>query len=434
MTSEGNILPRFLELQKVLMSSLRLKDALDAAVHMFTEMAGGAKVALFLADNESMTFKLMAARGYSDGSLDQMRIVPFGIESLLKYVQQKRIPITTQDASTAPDLSAAIMRRETSKGQIGLPMIAGNTLVGAVLMEVNNPQIIAFADFLKEVADVCALAISNSVVYGRSEYERERMTTLYHCICALNNSSLELAQVLQVAADTALVLANTPSCALLLLDEDNLNFQLAAFKGLDGASLSEFDMAERSSIAGKCLRSGSVDVYGDGSREPFGLPRAMGGRHFASAIALPLIFAEHKIGVLEVFSTESRAFQGEQLELLESLAKQASASLHSALSHETSRFHSFLDAHTGLANRRHFEQGVGKELDRSRRHSHDMSVMLIDIDHLAQINDMLGQNRGDEAIKHVAAVIKATLRDIDLSARYGGEEFAALKPNNGRRD
>lgn len=163
MTSEGNILPRFLELQKVLMSSLRLKDALDAAVHMFTEMAGGAKVALFLADNESMTFKLMAARGYSDGSLDQMRIVPFGIESLLKYVQQKRIPITTQDASTAPDLSAAIMRRETSKGQIGLPMIAGNTLVGAVLMEVNNPQIIAFADFLKEVA------ISNSLKLAPSK-------------------------------------------------------------------------------------------------------------------------------------------------------------------------------------------------------------------------------------------------------------------------
>jgi diguanylate cyclase (GGDEF)-like protein len=428
MTSEGNILPRFLELQKVLVSSLRLKDSLDAAIHMFTEMAGGAKVALFLADNESMTFKLMAAKGYSDGSMDQMRIIPFGIESLLKYVQQKRIPITAKDPSSAPELSAAIMRRETSKGQIGLPMIAGNSLVGAVLLEVNNPQILGFADFLKEVADVCAVAISNSVVYGRSEYERERITTLYQCICALNNSSLDLAQVLQVAADTSLVMANTPSCAVLLLDDDNLNFQLAAFKGLDGASLSDFDMSERNSIAGKCLRSATIEVYGDGSKEPFGLPRAMGGRHFASAVALPLVFLDRKLGVLEVFSTDSRAFHKEQLDLLESLARQVSASLNTALSHETSRFHSFLDAHTGLANRRHFEQGVVKELDRSKRHNHELSVLLIDIDHLSQINDMLGQNRGDEAIKHVAAVVKSTLRDIDLPARYGGEEFAVLLP------
>lgn len=428
MTSEGNILPRFLELQKTLVSSLRLKDSLDAAVHMFTEMAAGAKVAIFLADNESMTFKLMAAKGYSDGSLDQMRIVPFGIESLLKYVHQKRIPITSQDPAQAPDLSSAIMRREQSKAEIALPMIAGNSLVGAVLLDVNNPQVVAFADFLKEVADVCGVAITNAVVYGRSEYERERMTTLYQCICALNNSSVELAQVLQAAADTALVMANTPSCALLLLDEDNLNFQLAAFKGLDGASLSEFDMAERSSIAGKCLRAATTDVYGDGSKEPFGLPRAMGGRHFASAVALPLVFQERKLGVLEVFSTESRAFHAEQLELLESLAGQVSASLYAALSHESSRFHSFLDAHTGLANRRHFEQGVGKELERSKRHNHEMAVMLIDIDHLSQINDMLGQTRGDEAIKHVAGVIKSTLRDIDLSSRYGGEEFAVLLP------
>jgi hypothetical protein len=50
MTSEANVLPRFLQLQKALMSSLRLKDVLDASVNSFTEMAAGAKVALLSLD------------------------------------------------------------------------------------------------------------------------------------------------------------------------------------------------------------------------------------------------------------------------------------------------------------------------------------------------------------------------------------------------
>ncbi|HNG74304.1 MAG TPA: hypothetical protein PLY72_07605, partial [Candidatus Obscuribacter sp.] len=72
MTSESNILPRLLQLQKGLFASLKLKEVLDSAVALFTELAGGAKVAVFLCDNESTCFKLMAAKGYTDGSLDQM--------------------------------------------------------------------------------------------------------------------------------------------------------------------------------------------------------------------------------------------------------------------------------------------------------------------------------------------------------------------------
>ncbi len=428
MTSDGKILHRFVQLQKTLTSSLRLKDVLDSVVAMFTELAGGAKVAIFLADNESMSFKLMAAKGYTEGSLGQLKIVPFNLESLLKYVYQKRTGFAAVDAASAPDFSAAIMKRESSNGQLALPMSTANMLVGAVLMEVNNSQVLGLKDFLQELADLCAISIANAVMFGRSEYERERLATLYTATCALNDSALEITQVLQVAADTALVLANTPSCAIVLLDQANDSFQLAAFKGLDGQSLGEFDMSTRKSIAGSCLRSGKTEVLGDGSREPFGLPRSMGGRPFASAVALPLSTEQRKIGVLEVFSTDSRAFQREQIELLESLTKQVSTSLNIALSHESNNATAFLDAHTGLSNRVHFEQALAKEIDRSQRHGREMALLLVDIDHLSQINDMLGQNRGDEAIKHVAHTIQLTLRDIDLPARYGGEEFAIMLP------
>jgi GAF domain-containing protein len=209
------------------------------------------------------------------------------------------------------------------------------------------PSCLLLWTFSTHVSDLVATAISNSILFGRSNTNRERLSTLYKTSCALNSSALEMGQVLKIAADTALVLGNTPTCAILLLDQDQSSFQLAAFKGLDATSLSEFEMSYSKSIAGSCLRSNQTEMYGDGQREPFGMPRSINGRPFATVLAIPLRHAERKIGVLEVFSTESRAFHREHIDLLESLSSQVSTALNIALSHESSATSSVQDAHTG---------------------------------------------------------------------------------------
>lgn len=428
MSNESNLLPRYIMMQKALLASLRLKDVLDAAVLQFADLMGGAKVAIFLSDNESLALKLMAAKGYSDASLEQMKVLPFSAESLLKYVVQKRAPIGIPGAQSAPDISSAIMRREGSQGQIALPLISANLLVGGVLMEVNNAQYLNYVDFLKDIADIVAMAIGNSILFGRSEYERERLSTLYKTSCALSGSVLEVNEVLQIASDTALILGNTTTCAILLTEQGRTSFNLAAFKGLDGSSINEFDLGLQNTVAGACLRTGKTEYIGDGGREPYGLPRAMGGSPFLSVIALPIAHDNQVLGVLEVFSTEPRAFHREQIDLLESLTSQVSTALYIALTHESTASLSIQDAHTGLYNRRHFEDSLVREVERSARHRHELGLLLIDIDHFAQINEHLGQDRGDDAIRHVAQVIKNALRDIDVACRYGGEEFAVILP------
>lgn len=428
MANDGNLLQRYIALQKALLSSLRLKDVLDAAVIQFSELAGGAKVAFFLSDNESMSFKLMAAKGYSEKSLEQLRIVPFNLDGLLKYVVQQRSPVSSSDPASAPDLSASIMKREGSQGQIALPLISANLLVGAVLMEVSNANILAYIDFYKEVADVTALAVANSILFGRSEYERERLNTLYKTSCALSGSMLQVNEVLQIASDTAVILGNTPCCALLILNETSDRFNLAAFKGLEGSSLNEFDMTFSNSVAGSALRNGRTEYLGEGSREPYGMPRATGGSTFQSVVALPIVYGETAIGALLVFSTEPRAFHREQVELLESLSSQVATALNVALTHQSASNSSALDVHTGLYNRLYFQDALPKEVERSARHKHELGLLLIDIDHLGQINEHLGQEKGDEAIRHVASVVRGTLRDIDIACRYGGEEIAVILP------
>jgi diguanylate cyclase (GGDEF)-like protein len=343
-------------------------------------------------------------------------------------VVQKRVPACAKQPSDAPDISSGIMQREQSQGQIALPLIASNLLVGAVLLDLTDAQYLKMVEILREMADLVALAVGNSILFGRSEYERERLGTLYKTSVALSGSSLKVAEVIQIAADTALILGNTPHCAILMFDQQKQSFHVAAFKGLDGNSLHEFDLGVDATIAGRTMISGKSEYVADALRYQHALPRATSGNPFGSVAAVPMMHEHDPIGVIMLFSTDLRGFHREQLELLESLSQQATNALHVAMTHESATSQSIQDAHTGLYNRWHFEEALQKEIERSQRHKRDMSLAIVDIDHLSRVNDLLGQEKGDVVIKHVAKIIKSALRDIDIPCRYGAEEFVIVLP------
>jgi diguanylate cyclase (GGDEF)-like protein len=85
-----------------------------------------------------------------------------------------------------------------------------------------------------------------------------------------------------------------------------------------------------------------------------------------------------------------------------------------------------LDALTGLANRRRFRVALVREVERWRRYSVPCALLILDIDHLKDINDRFGHPTGDLVIKHVANTLSEVSRDNDAAARLGGEEFALL--------
>jgi diguanylate cyclase (GGDEF)-like protein len=84
------------------------------------------------------------------------------------------------------------------------------------------------------------------------------------------------------------------------------------------------------------------------------------------------------------------------------------------------------DGLTGLANHMHFLQAARRELLRSKRYHLPMAVVLVDLDNFKRLNDTYGHQAGDEALVHLARVIKKTLRPTDIVARYGGEEFVCV--------
>ena len=86
------------------------------------------------------------------------------------------------------------------------------------------------------------------------------------------------------------------------------------------------------------------------------------------------------------------------------------------------------DALTGLPNRREILERLQTEIERCARARHPMAILMFDIDHFKQVNDLWGHAAGDRVLKAVADTAHASLRRIDSCGRVGGEEFLVLLP------
>jgi diguanylate cyclase (GGDEF)-like protein len=87
------------------------------------------------------------------------------------------------------------------------------------------------------------------------------------------------------------------------------------------------------------------------------------------------------------------------------------------------------DVLTGLPNRRALRQRLAMEFRRAVPYGTPVSLLLVDIDGLKQLNDTDGHAAGDRLIRSVATAITQGLRKSDFGARWGGHEFAIVAPN-----
>jgi diguanylate cyclase (GGDEF)-like protein len=91
-----------------------------------------------------------------------------------------------------------------------------------------------------------------------------------------------------------------------------------------------------------------------------------------------------------------------------------------------------VDPKTGLFNARHFAAALADELDRARGFDRPLSLLMVDLDLLREINNSYGHLAGDAVLSGIAAIFRRELRHYDVPARFGGEEFSILLPETTR--
>jgi diguanylate cyclase (GGDEF)-like protein len=146
-------------------------------------------------------------------------------------------------------------------------------------------------------------------------------------------------------------------------------------------------------------------------------------RFYAGA---PLVTSQdYVLGTLCVADFVPRKLDPKQIETLRTLARQVTSQLDLNLQ-------AMRDPLTGLYNRRQLDESLHREILRARRGGAPVGVMAIDVDHFKRVNDTLGHEAGDCALRRIAEELAGCVREEDVACRAGGEEFVIILPGAGR--
>jgi diguanylate cyclase (GGDEF)-like protein len=155
---------------------------------------------------------------------------------------------------------------------------------------------------------------------------------------------------------------------------------------------------------------------------------SLGEVHLATVALGPVAPGGPTHGLITV-CREGRPFTEDDLELLRSLASQATLAMANVNLHFDVQRQAITDDLTGLASHGHFQDLLGAEMEEVRRYQYPVGLIMLDIDNFKSVNDVYGHQQGDLVLRWVADALRETSRDVDVAARYGGEEMALILPH-----
>ncbi len=145
-------------------------------------------------------------------------------------------------------------------------------------------------------------------------------------------------------------------------------------------------------------------------------------------ISAPLVAKRSMFGLLLAIHRSGALYAPEDVRLLTLLANQAAIAVENALLYQKLEREAITDGLTAVYNYRFLLSSLEAEIKRARRFKQSFSFVMLDVDNLKVYNDAHGHLSGSQVLKEIAAIIKASCREIDFVSKYGGDEFGILLP------
>jgi diguanylate cyclase (GGDEF)-like protein len=154
--------------------------------------------------------------------------------------------------------------------------------------------------------------------------------------------------------------------------------------------------------------------------------RGAHGEELTALLPCPLTFDGRLIGGLVIYHTVAGCFTDEHRRVLGRVSEQAAAVIYNSTRFEQTEHESHTDPLTGLANRRSLDRQFRAGLARASRADASVSVVVLDMDRLKEINDTYGHEAGDRALRAIGSVLRSNVRQNEMCARFAGDEFIVV--------
>ncbi len=158
-------------------------------------------------------------------------------------------------------------------------------------------------------------------------------------------------------------------------------------------------------------------------------PDSQGKGYLEWAAATPLHLGKQYLGEFGIASLSTpQEVSADKLQLLAVLSSHLALAVDNALKFERATMLAFTDPLTGLYNYRQFHNLLREAIVRAEKSETPVSLIYVDLDYFRNVNNTYGHQVGDEALKGIGRVIRASCRDKDLVCRPGGDEFTVILP------
>jgi len=338
-------------------------------------------------------------------------------------------PLVVPDVLQSPYISRRIARQFPARSILALPLIVGETKLGAILLSFNeehvfDPDEIATGE---QAAGLVALTLAKfqAVQHAyRLAEESETLRKAGAAVAATLNSNEAVDRVLEQLA----IVVSYDSASVQLLKDGRL--EIVGGRGWsDPAAVIGIRFPVPGDNPNSIViqtRKSYILEEADKAYPQFNNPPHS---HIRSWLGVPLIVRQQVIGLLAIDSSQPGRFTADQARMVSAFADHVAVALENARLFGEVQDLALTDPLTGLFNRRGLFELGHIEFARTRRFNRPFSAIMVDIDHFKRINDTFGHTiGGDPVLQALAHKCQSGVREIDLIGRYGGEEIIILLP------
>jgi diguanylate cyclase (GGDEF)-like protein len=308
------------------------------------------------------------------------------------------------------------------------PVAKNDRILGALYVDtIAGPGAFDEDDLtlLGAIGRQAAVAIENVEAHERERAYGRALARLEESARRLS-ASLSQDWILEQAVARSCEIFECTKASVLLLDAERARLTVAASNCIDRTLWASIRIRPGEGYAGKAFAEGRALRVSDAP--------GTAGRAYetASFVIAPLLAgaegvgpSARPIGVLSVTDKVSKGpFTPLDQELLSIFAAQAGVALHNARLYERAT----VDTLTRLYNRQYFAFRIEEDVRTHLETGAPLSVVMADLDHFKDKNDVYGHPAGDRILAEAAEIVRRIVGSAGFAARYGGEEFAAVLP------